>query len=95
MKIVKENALILVETTVPPGTCLKVVKPIIYEELRKRKLDTSKIRIGHSYERVMQVPIILIQLKIFIEFILESIKNQLIKQKIFKIYYFTKKISTN
>ena len=52
----KENALILVETTVPPGTCIKVVKPIIFEELRKRKLDTSKITIGHSYERVMPGP---------------------------------------
>ena len=67
----KENALILVETTVPPGTCIKVVKPIIYEELRKRKLDTSKITIGHSYERVMPGPNYI-----------DSIRNQDIWEKV-------------
>jgi UDP-N-acetyl-D-glucosamine dehydrogenase len=52
----KENVLILVETTVPPGTCMKVVKPIIEEELIKRNLSVDKIKIGHSYERVMPGP---------------------------------------
>ncbi len=52
----KEDVLVLVETTVPPGTCMKVVKPIIEEELRKRQLSTDKIKIGHSYERVMPGP---------------------------------------
>jgi len=52
----KEDVLILVETTVPPGTCMKVVKPIIVEELRKRQLSVDKIKIGHSYERVMPGP---------------------------------------
>lgn len=52
----KEDVLILVETTVPPGTCMKVVKPIIEEELIKRKLSIDKIKIGHSYERVMPGP---------------------------------------
>ena len=52
----KEDVLILVETTVPPGTCLKVVKPIIHEELIKRQLSVNKIKIGHSYERVMPGP---------------------------------------
>ena len=52
----KEDVLILVETTVPPGTCVKVVKPIIEEELTKRKLSVDKIKIGHSYERVMPGP---------------------------------------
>lgn len=52
----KEDVLILVETTVPPGTCMKVVKPIIEEELRKRQLSVDKIKIGHSYERVMPGP---------------------------------------
>ena len=51
-----EDVLILVETTVPPGTCLKVVKPIIEEELIKRQLSVDKIKIGHSYERVMPGP---------------------------------------
>ena len=52
----KEDVLILVETTVPPGTCIKVVKPIIEEELMKRQLPTDKVKIGHSYERVMPGP---------------------------------------
>lgn len=52
----KEDVLILVETTVPPGTCIKVVKPIIEEELIKRHLSLGKIKIGHSYERVMPGP---------------------------------------
>lgn len=52
----KQDVLILVETTVPPGTCMKVVKPIIEEELRKRQLSVNKIKIGHSYERVMPGP---------------------------------------
>ena len=52
----KEDVLILVETTVPPGTCMKVIKPIIEEELDKRHLPVDKIKIGHSYERVMPGP---------------------------------------
>ena len=52
----KENALILVETTVPPGTCIKVVAPIIKKELTKRHLSNEMVKIGHSYERVMPGP---------------------------------------
>jgi len=52
----KPDALILVETTVPPGTSENVVKPTIQEELRKRELPTDQIKIGHSYERVMPGP---------------------------------------
>jgi len=52
----KEDALILVETTVPPGTCKEVVTPIIQDCLKNRKLSLDKIKIGHSYERVMPGP---------------------------------------
>ncbi len=52
----KEDALILVETTVPPGTCQKIVKPIIDECLQKRGLSIQKYALGHSYERVMPGP---------------------------------------
>ena len=55
-KYCKEDVLILVETTVPPGTCLNIIKPTIENELRKRNLSTSKLKIGHSYERVMPGP---------------------------------------
>lgn len=52
---IKPDCLVLVETTVPPGTCEKVVKPILEEEFTKRGIDI-KINpplVAHSYERVM------------------------------------------
>jgi nucleotide sugar dehydrogenase len=52
----KPNALVLIETTVPPGVCKNVVAPTLLETLKKRGLPTNKIRIGHSYERVMPGP---------------------------------------
>lgn len=52
----KPNVLVLVETTVPPGTCEKVVYPILKENLSKRGLPTDKFHLGHSYERVMPGP---------------------------------------
>lgn len=52
----KEDTLILIETTVPPGTCKEIVLPILTESLSKRDLKTDQIMIGHSYERVMPGP---------------------------------------
>jgi UDP-N-acetyl-D-glucosamine dehydrogenase len=52
----REDALVLVETTVPPGTCEQVVKPILEEELVKRDITLLNYRLGHSYERVMPGP---------------------------------------
>jgi UDP-N-acetyl-D-glucosamine dehydrogenase len=52
----KEDVLILVETTVPPGTCEKIVHPIISKCLAGRGLRTDSFRLGHSYERVMPGP---------------------------------------
>jgi UDP-N-acetyl-D-glucosamine dehydrogenase len=52
----KEDVLILVETTVPPGTTDKIIKPIIQNCMKNRDLSTDKLRIGHSYERVMPGP---------------------------------------
>ncbi|RYY57882.1 MAG: nucleotide sugar dehydrogenase [Chitinophagaceae bacterium] len=52
----KPDVLVLVETTVPPGTCAKVVKPILEEKLQARGLPTDEILVGHSYERVMPGP---------------------------------------
>tara|TARA_A100001015_G_C14982713_1_gene710175 strand:- start:50 stop:1549 length:1500 start_codon:yes stop_codon:yes gene_type:complete len=52
----KEDCLILVETTVPPGTCKKVVKPTIENCLFERSLSTKDFKLGHSYERVMPGP---------------------------------------
>ena len=52
----KEDVLILIETTVPPGTSKKVAYPIIKECLMKRGLSIDKFKLGHSYERVMPGP---------------------------------------
>lgn len=52
-KYMKQGTLVIVETTVPPGTCEKIVYPILCEEFRKRKLEKSGIFVAHSYERVM------------------------------------------
>ena len=52
----KEDILILIETTVPPGTSQKIVKPLIENCLSKRGLSTTQFKLGHSYERVMPGP---------------------------------------
>ena len=49
----KENLLVLVETTVPPGTTEKIVKRIIKSGLKKRGLSDDSFKLGHSSERVM------------------------------------------
>jgi UDP-N-acetyl-D-glucosamine dehydrogenase len=51
----KEYILLLVESTVPPGMCEQVIKPIFESEFKKRGFSNS-FRIGHSYERVMPGP---------------------------------------
>jgi nucleotide sugar dehydrogenase len=52
----KPDVLVLIETTVPPGTCQKVVTPTLKAALKERGLPSDQIRIGHSYERVMPGP---------------------------------------
>lgn len=47
------GSLVIVETTVPPGTCEKVVRPEIERALAARGLPPSAILIAHSFERVM------------------------------------------
>tara|TARA_B100000780_G_C21126987_1_gene457794 strand:- start:610 stop:2118 length:1509 start_codon:yes stop_codon:yes gene_type:complete len=51
----KEDILILIETTVPPGTT-NLARKIIQDCLSHRNLNPEKIKIGHSYERVMPGP---------------------------------------
>ena len=52
-KSIQKGALIIIETTVPPGTCEKIVIPKMEKELLKRGLELNDIFIAHSYERVM------------------------------------------
>lgn len=50
---VRPGALVLVETTVPPGTTEKIVVPLLAEELMARGLAPDDVLVAHSYERVM------------------------------------------
>jgi UDP-N-acetyl-D-glucosamine dehydrogenase len=50
------GALVMVETTVPPGTCAHVAAPALADELRRRGLPADAILLAHSYERVMPGP---------------------------------------
>ena len=50
------GTLVLVETTVPPGTCSKVIAPELEAALRDRGLPSNAILLAHSYERVMPGP---------------------------------------
>lgn len=50
---VAPGTLVLLETTVPPGTTERVAAPLLADELTKRGLAPQCVLIAHSYERVM------------------------------------------
>lgn len=50
---VTAGTLVIVETTVPPGTTEHVVVPTLAEELTARGIDPVEVLVAHSYERVM------------------------------------------
>ena len=47
-----EETLVIIESTVPPGTCEKIVYPIFENSFKQRKLNIQKFYLAHSYERV-------------------------------------------
>lgn len=47
------GCLVIVETTVPPGTCEKIVEPLLRECFEARGLDPDSVLVAHAYERVM------------------------------------------
>jgi len=49
----RPGTLVLVETTVPPGTCARVVVPALADELSCRGEDPDAFLLAHSFERVM------------------------------------------
>ncbi|MDB4110573.1 nucleotide sugar dehydrogenase [Amylibacter sp.] len=55
-EVCKEDVLILIETTIPPGTCKKIIHPTISDSLKLRGLSADSFKLGHSYERVMPGP---------------------------------------
>ena len=52
-KTISPGTLVLIETTVPPGTCSKVVVPELVKQFESRGLDSKSVLVAHSYERVM------------------------------------------
>jgi nucleotide sugar dehydrogenase len=54
-KFMRPDSLVLIETTVPPGTTRNIVGPILRDQLSKRgvNLVRNPPLIAHSYERIM------------------------------------------
>lgn len=50
---ISKDCLIIIETTVPPGTSEKIVAPELVSALKKRNLPENSFLLAHSYERVM------------------------------------------
>ena len=53
---IKKDTLVIVETTVPPGTTEKIILPILKEKFYKRYGNEFQPLLAHSYERVMPGP---------------------------------------
>jgi nucleotide sugar dehydrogenase len=49
----RPDALVIIETTVPPGTTAHVARPVLEHELSRRALPLDQFMLAHSYERVM------------------------------------------
>lgn len=50
---IKPSCLVIVESTLPPGTCQDVLLPIFISEFKKRGFSSKYINLAYSYERVM------------------------------------------
>ncbi len=50
---INPDCLVLIETTVPPGTTEYIAYPIIKKAFKKRGLENSEPLLAHSFERVM------------------------------------------
>ena len=51
-KLIEPSCLVLIETTVPPGTTENIAYPIIKKAFKKRGIETEPL-LAHSFERVM------------------------------------------
>ncbi len=60
---IKKGVLIIIETTVPPGTCENFIKPILEKGIIKRGFNKDDFMLAHSYERVMPGPNYLMSIK--------------------------------
>ena len=52
-RLMPAGSLVVVETTVPPGMCEKVVAPELANALAERGVPGDALLVAHSYERVM------------------------------------------
>ena len=52
-RLVPAGSLVLIETTVPPGMCDKVIAPMLFHELDQRGIAPDSVHLAHSFERVM------------------------------------------
>jgi nucleotide sugar dehydrogenase len=48
----RPDALVLLESTVPPGTCEKIVAPLLKQRLQARSLPADDLKLAYCYERV-------------------------------------------
>lgn len=53
---IRPDTLIILETTIPPGTTERVVYPLFTKVFKERGLDVNKLNLAFSYERVMPGP---------------------------------------
>ncbi len=51
-KNIKKGALVIFESTLPPGTCNNLILPIFKKNLKKRGINLDDIYFAYSYERV-------------------------------------------
>jgi len=49
---ISENTLLIIESTVPPGTCERIIYPDLKKITKQRKINIEKIYLAHSFERV-------------------------------------------
>jgi nucleotide sugar dehydrogenase len=49
----RPEALVIIETTVPPGATERIVLPVLRQELARRGLPDDRFKLAHCYERVM------------------------------------------
>ncbi|MDC1162728.1 nucleotide sugar dehydrogenase [Candidatus Pelagibacter sp.] len=48
-----QDALLIIESTIPPGTCELKILPMIKDEFKKRKIKLTNFLLAYTYERVM------------------------------------------
>ena len=52
-KIISKNTLLIIETTLPPGTCDRIIYPTLVSTFSKRGFNKNDILLSYSYERIM------------------------------------------